>query len=94
MALLRHYDRPAVDGLDFAVEAGEFYAPLGPNDVGKTTTSRMVAGLPRSVRGAIAVCGLRRFRPRGARLYSGGDVQRREISTSTVYGVSQVLEWA
>ena len=34
--LVKRFDRPAVDGLDLAVRAGEFYALLGPNGAGKT----------------------------------------------------------
>ena len=35
----------AVDGVSFAVAAGEIVALLGPNGAGKTTTLRMLAGL-------------------------------------------------
>ena len=45
--LVKHFDRPAVDGLDLTVRTGEFYALLGPNGAGKTTTLRIVAGLLR-----------------------------------------------
>ena len=45
--LQKNFDRPAVDGLDLVVRAGEFYSLLGPNGAGKTTTLRMVAGLLR-----------------------------------------------
>ena len=45
--LRKRFDRPAVDGLDLSVRAGEFYALLGPNGAGKTTTLRMIAGLLR-----------------------------------------------
>lgn len=55
--LTKHFDRPAVDGLDLTVRAGEFYALLGPNGAGKTTTLRMVAGLLRPDSGAIAIFG-------------------------------------
>ena len=44
-SLKKSFGRPAVDGLDLTVGAGEFYALLGPNGAGKTTTLRMVAGL-------------------------------------------------
>ena len=56
--LTKSFDRPAVDGLDLAVEAGSFYALLGPNGAGKTTTLRMVAGLIRPDAGSIRICGL------------------------------------
>jgi ABC-2 type transport system ATP-binding protein len=56
--LAKRFDRPAVDGLDLTVRAGEFYTLLGPNGAGKTTTLRMVAGLLRPDAGAISVFGI------------------------------------
>ncbi len=56
--LVKRFDRPAVDGLDLSVRAGEFYALLGPNGAGKTTTLRMVAGLLRPDAGTIRVEGI------------------------------------
>jgi ABC-2 type transport system ATP-binding protein len=56
--LAKSYDRPAVDGLDLRVRAGEFYVLLGPNGAGKTTTLRMVTGLLNPDRGSISVCGI------------------------------------
>src|SRR5271163_4564898 len=56
--LAKRFDRPAVDGLDLAVRAGEFYALLGPNGAGKTTTLRMVAGLLRPDAGSISIAGI------------------------------------
>ena len=56
--LRKSFDRPAVDGLDLFVRAGEFYALLGPNGAGKTTLLRMVAGLLQPDEGAIAVFGI------------------------------------
>src|SRR5271163_576419 len=56
--LAKRFDRPAVDGLDLNVRAGEFYALLGPNGAGKTTTLRMVAGLLRPDAGTIRVAGI------------------------------------
>jgi ABC-2 type transport system ATP-binding protein len=56
--LAKHFERPAVDGLDLSVPAGEFYTLLGPNGAGKTTTMRMVAGLLKPDRGSITVNGV------------------------------------
>ncbi len=56
--LVKRFARPAVDGLDLAVRAGEFYALLGPNGAGKTTTLRMIAGLMRPDAGSIRVAGI------------------------------------
>ncbi len=56
--LAKSFERPAVDGLDLCVPAGEFYTLLGPNGAGKTTTMRMVAGLLRPDRGSISILGV------------------------------------
>ena len=56
--LAKAFDRPAVDGLDLRVQAGEFYVLLGPNGAGKTTTLRMVTGLLRPDRGSVGVFGI------------------------------------
>ncbi len=56
--LAKRFERPAVDGLDLVVPAGEFYMLLGPNGAGKTTTLRLVTGLLRPDRGAISVFGI------------------------------------
>jgi ABC-2 type transport system ATP-binding protein len=56
--LCKTFDRPAVDGLDLTVQAGEFYTLLGPNGAGKTTTLRMVVGLLRPDSGKITVLGI------------------------------------
>jgi ABC-2 type transport system ATP-binding protein len=56
--LVKRFDRPAVDGLDLRVQAGELYTLLGPNGAGKTTTLRMVTGLLRPDSGAISVFGI------------------------------------
>jgi ABC-2 type transport system ATP-binding protein len=55
--LRKVYTKPAVDGLDLRVRAGELYALLGPNGAGKTTTLRMVAGLLAPDAGRISVFG-------------------------------------
>lgn len=41
----RYGDVVAVDGVSFAVEAGEFFGILGPNGAGKTTTLEIIEGL-------------------------------------------------
>jgi ABC-2 type transport system ATP-binding protein len=56
--LAKRFDRPAVDGLELTVRAGEFYALVGPNGAGKTTTLRMIAGLLRPDAGTINVGGI------------------------------------
>jgi ABC-2 type transport system ATP-binding protein len=56
--LNKRFDRPAVEGLDLTVKAGEFYALLGPNGAGKTTSLRMVAGLLRPDSGSISIFGV------------------------------------
>lgn len=56
--LVKHFDRPAVDGLNLNIRSGELYALLGPNGAGKTTTLRMIAGLLRPDAGTICVAGI------------------------------------
>jgi ABC-2 type transport system ATP-binding protein len=56
--LAKRFDRPAVDGLELQVRAGEFYALLGPNGAGKTTSLRLVAGLLRPDAGSISIFGI------------------------------------
>jgi ABC-2 type transport system ATP-binding protein len=56
--LVKHFERPAVDGLDLTVQKAEFYTLLGPNGAGKTTTLRMVAGLLRPDAGTIHIHGI------------------------------------
>ena len=58
VGLTKRFDRPAVDGLDLTVHAGEFYTLLGPNGAGKTTTLRMVVGLLRPDAGSISILGI------------------------------------
>src|ERR1700716_589497 len=49
--------RPAVDGVSFAVPAGEIVVLLGPSGCGKTTTLRCVAGLEKPTGGTISIGG-------------------------------------
>src|SRR5437762_10624587 len=67
-SLMKLFYRPAVNGLDLTVRAGEFYSLLGPNGAGKTTTLRMVAGLLPPDAGSIHICGIDALRdPVGAK---------------------------
>jgi len=49
--------RPAIDGVSFAVPAGEIVVLLGPSGCGKTTTLRCVAGLEHPTSGEISISG-------------------------------------
>jgi ABC-2 type transport system ATP-binding protein len=56
--LAKSFERPAVDGIDLDVPAGEFFTLLGPNGAGKTTMLRMVSGLLKPDRGTIKIFGI------------------------------------
>jgi len=47
----------AVAGIDLVVSRGEFFAVLGPNAAGKTTTIKMMAGLIKPTSGAARIAG-------------------------------------
>src|SRR5258706_10535867 len=47
----------AVDYLSLMVNQGEFFALLGPNAAGKTTTIKVLTGLIRPTSGSARVCG-------------------------------------
>ncbi len=56
--LVKHFgDLRAVDGIDLEIGRGEFFAFLGPNAAGKTTTIRMLTGLLRPTGGAVKIGG-------------------------------------
>jgi len=50
-------DLVAVDDLSLTVPRGEFFAMLGPNAAGKTTTLKILAGLMKPTSGTARVCG-------------------------------------
>jgi putative spermidine/putrescine transport system ATP-binding protein len=50
-------DVVAVDGVDVAVQPGEFFTLLGPSGSGKTTTLRLIAGFERPDAGVIELHG-------------------------------------
>ena len=47
----------AVNGITLTVPRGEFFAMLGPNAAGKTTTLKILAGLIKPTSGSTRVCG-------------------------------------
>ena len=51
-------DRPALQGIDLTVAAGESLAVLGPNGSGKSTLLRILATLLRPTRGEVSVMGI------------------------------------
>jgi ABC-2 type transport system ATP-binding protein len=56
--LVKHFgDVHAVDGITLTVPKGEFFAVLGPNAAGKTTTIKMIVGLIRPTTGSARVAG-------------------------------------
>jgi ABC-2 type transport system ATP-binding protein len=57
---------PAVDGISFAVAAGEFVGYLGPNGAGKSTTIKMLTGILTPSSGRVRVAGLDPSRQRTA----------------------------
>jgi len=63
-------DTPVLDGVDFSVAEGEFFAVIGPNGAGKTTLLRILAGLLRPDAGRAEVLG------RDVRDYSRRDLAR------------------
>lgn len=57
-ALAKHFGLlRAVDGLDLEIPQGEFFAFLGPNAAGKTTTIKMICGLLKPTAGTVIVGG-------------------------------------
>ena len=49
--------RPAVDGIDFALETGAIVGLLGPNGAGKTTTINMILGVIEPTAGSVEIEG-------------------------------------
>jgi ABC-2 type transport system ATP-binding protein len=57
-AAAKHYGTlRALDGVDLAIERGEFFGLLGPNGAGKTTLISLLAGLSRPTAGTLRVMG-------------------------------------
>jgi len=76
-------DVRAVDGISFAVEAGEIVGFLGPNGAGKTTTLKMLTGLLHPSGGSATVA--------GSTPWTAGAAFKRRIAL--VLGNKQQLVW-
>src|ERR1700690_3789203 len=50
-------DLVAVSGVNLTIARGEFFAMLGPNAAGKTTTLKILAGLMKPTSGCTRICG-------------------------------------
>jgi ABC-2 type transport system ATP-binding protein len=50
-------DLTAVDDVSLTIGRGEFFAMLGPNAAGKTTTIKLIAGLMKPSAGTASICG-------------------------------------
>lgn len=53
----RFGDLTAVNDVTLTVNRGEFFAVLGPNAAGKTTTIKMITGLIKPTSGSVRVAG-------------------------------------
>ncbi len=57
-ALVKHFgETRAVDGLSLIIPRGQFFAVLGPNAAGKTTTIKLTVGLIKPTHGQVKVAG-------------------------------------
>ena len=81
---------PVLEGVDLAVEAGEFVAIAGPNGGGKTTLVRLALGLERPAAGTVLLFGepAHRFSRRSTLGYLA---QRSTLGTSAPATVREVV---
>ncbi len=87
--LKKHYGQTkAVDGITFAVQAGEIFGMLGPNGAGKSTTIEMIEGLRQPDAGGIEVLGLQQPREANAIKERIGT----QLQTSEMYPLLSVTE--
>lgn len=54
---MRYGDLLALDCLSLRIEKGEFFAFLGPNAAGKTTSIKLLTGLLKPTSGTVKICG-------------------------------------
>src|SRR5271155_3769917 len=50
-------DLAAVNDISLTIPRGEFFAMLGPNAAGKTTTLKILTGLMKPTSGRVCICG-------------------------------------
>jgi heme exporter protein A len=100
--------RRALDGVSFALEAGECLALFGPNGAGKTTLLRILAGLLKPSRGTVRVAGAEVRGDAAARalvglishqslLYAPLTARENVLFTARLYGLpdaAAAAEWA
>ncbi|HEX4865053.1 MAG TPA: ABC transporter ATP-binding protein [Acidimicrobiales bacterium] len=81
----------ALDGVDFAVEAGEIVAVLGPNGAGKTTLIEIMEGFQRPDSGRVTVLGTDPY-AEGPRLRERIGVMLQECEPEPYLSVTELLE--
>jgi ABC-2 type transport system ATP-binding protein len=88
----RYGSLAALDGIDLAIEPGEFFGLLGPNGAGKTTLISIIAGLVRATSGRVSVLGHDVVTAaRAARLALG--VVPQELAFDPFFTVRETLEF-
>ena len=67
---------PAVDGIDFEIEKGEFVVIVGPSGAGKTTVLNILGGMDTATEGEVLVDGedIARYSPRQLTAYRRNDI--------------------
>lgn len=101
--LTKRYDATtAVDGLSFAVRAGEILGLVGPNGAGKTTTLRSLCGIINPTAGSVRIAGFDlaeaaaaakrqlAFIPDEPHLFEYLTVEEHLRFTGRLYGVAEV----
>ena len=67
-------DIPAVDGIDFEIEKGEFVVIVGPSGAGKTTVLNILGGMDTCTEGEVWVDGRDVGKLRGKQLTAYGEM--------------------